>query len=85
MVNYYRAAFRRARRETHAATVPVACPTLVLWGERDPYLRSQNLDGLDRFVPDLRVERFPRATHWLPVDEPEAVSDRLVAWALGAD
>jgi pimeloyl-ACP methyl ester carboxylesterase len=85
MLNYYRAAFRRARRESHAATVPVACPTLVLWGERDAYLRGETLVGLDRYVPDLRVERFPNATHWLPVDEPEAVSERLAAWALARD
>jgi pimeloyl-ACP methyl ester carboxylesterase len=43
--------------------VPV--PTLVLWGEADPYLLIGNLDGLDAYVPDLTVRRFPGAPHWL--------------------
>lgn len=51
----------------------VRVPTLVIWGERDAALRPVLLDGLDRMVPDLRIERLPDATHWLVHEEPETI------------
>jgi len=58
----------------------VDVPTLVCWGERDPALTTAILDGLDAWVSDLRVERFPRATHWVQADAPADVTDRLLAF-----
>ena len=55
----------------------VHAPTLLLWGERDRYLLPGCAQGLDRVVPDLRVQRFPNASHWIAHEEPEAVS-RLI-------
>jgi len=87
-VNYYRAAFRESVRRTLSGrgyddeTVPV--PTLVLWGERDGALSTDLLDGLEEWVPDLRVRRFPEASHWLQADQPGAVSRRLVDWVAEA-
>lgn len=43
----------------------VRAPTLLIWGERDPYMTTENLDGLERYVPDLRIRRFPDADHWV--------------------
>ena len=40
-------------------------PTLVIWGEKDPYILTGNLIGLERYVPKLTVERIPDATHWV--------------------
>ncbi len=51
----------------------VRVPTLVIWGERDPYLLVGNLKGLKQFVPDLRVERIPDGTHWVMHEQPERV------------
>lgn len=42
--------------------VPV--PVLMLWGEDDSALSLENLEGVEAFVPDLRIERFPKANHW---------------------
>jgi len=36
------------------------------------------LDGLAGWVPDLRVERLPAASHWVQADEPGLVSELLV-------
>ena len=55
--------------------VPVA--TLVIWGMLDPALKPTQLDGLDRLVPDLRIERIPDAGHFVPWDRPEAVAKAL--------
>jgi len=80
--NYYRAsplyppagddpgAARLALREEDFV---VRVPTLVVWAERDTALRPVLLDGLERLVPDLRIERLPDATHWLVHEQPEAI------------
>lgn len=74
-LSYYRAAFRAPER-THWL---VPQRTLVLWGERDLALSARILlPDLARYVPDVRVERFPNAGHWLHHDLPEQVHLRLV-------
>jgi len=85
-INYYRAAARGAARRQLRSVLPgaaardatVRVPTLVVWGERDRALSTSLLDGLERWVPDLRVERLPAASHWVQADEPGLVSELLV-------
>jgi pimeloyl-ACP methyl ester carboxylesterase len=76
-VSYYRAAFRapvRARRT-------VSQKTLVLWGEQDTALSARLLlTSLSEYVPEVRVERFANAGHWLHRDLPEIVAQRLIAF-----
>jgi pimeloyl-ACP methyl ester carboxylesterase len=55
----------------------IGAPTLVLWGELDPYLGVGLLDGLERWVADVRIQRFPTAGHWLNQQEPTAVNAAL--------
>jgi pimeloyl-ACP methyl ester carboxylesterase len=43
----------------------VKMPTLVIWGEKDTALLTQNLDGLDKFVPQLTIKRIPDGSHWV--------------------
>jgi pimeloyl-ACP methyl ester carboxylesterase len=76
-LNYYRAnevgppAEGRAASPAHGnfAIDPnallVKVPTLVIWGEKDTALLTQNLDGLDKFVPQLTIKRIPEGTHWV--------------------
>jgi len=80
---YYRAAFRVAFRMAFRGGQPpewtVKQPTLVLWGERDLSLSGDVLlPELRRYVPDVRVERFANAGHWLHHDLPEVISRRIV-------
>ena len=75
-LNYYRALVRRI--PTSHGTV--RAPTLVLWGEQDRALGPELLERLERWVPDLRIQRFPQASHWLQHDEPEAVNAALLAF-----
>jgi pimeloyl-ACP methyl ester carboxylesterase len=67
-LNYYRA--NRLNTSpladgAHASSFVVNVPTLVIWGEKDPAMVPQNLDGLAEFVPQLTVKRIPEASHWL--------------------
>lgn len=76
-LNYYRAAVRYSRPRVH----PIDQPTLLIWGERDPFLVPALTRGLERWVRDLRVERFPHATHWIQHEEPGAVSGLIASFA----
>lgn len=80
---YYRAAARHPGEEFHTPR-HVDRPTLVVWGQEDPALVPENASALERFVPDLRVERFPGAGHWVMADAAEGVN-RAVVRFLGAE
>ena len=55
----------------------ICIPTLVIWGMRDTALLPVQLDGLDRLVDDLRIERISDAGHFAPWEAPEAVAAAL--------
>jgi pimeloyl-ACP methyl ester carboxylesterase len=63
-INYYRANVRRDAMEM-AKWARTGAETLVIWGERDPALVVELLDGFERFAPRLRVHRIPEAGHWV--------------------
>ena len=84
-LNYYRAVpFRKWLGQERleipglgAASLTVRVPTLVLWGEKDPYLLPGNLDGLEEFVPDLKILRFPDASHWVVHEQPDQINSAI--------
>jgi epoxide hydrolase 4 len=81
-LNYYRAAKLGppeggAPATSLTADAPsqiVKVPTLVIWGEKDTALLTGNLDGLDRFVPNLTVKRIPDGSHWVVHEKPALVN-----------
>lgn len=56
------------------AQMTVKVPTLVIWGEKDIALTTHNLEGLDRFVPDLTVKRIRDGSHWVIHEKPAEVN-----------
>jgi pimeloyl-ACP methyl ester carboxylesterase len=76
-INYYRAAARRGMGALGSIR-RIEAPTLVLWGERDPALGVELLDGLDRWLATLRIQRFPDAGHWLNQERPDEVNAALL-------
>jgi pimeloyl-ACP methyl ester carboxylesterase len=83
-LSYYRQLVRLGPAALGVARV-ITAPTLVLWGERDPYLGVELLDGLNAWVRDLRVQRFPDAGHWLNQQRPDAVNTALLAFLAAQD
>jgi epoxide hydrolase 4 len=75
-LNYYRAALRypppRPRR--------IRVPTLVLWGNRDPFLVPPLAEGLEPWIDDLEVVRLREAGHWLQLSHPEQVNRSLLSF-----
>lgn len=92
-LNYYRASPLRPPvdgddRALRAVVLPddavtVRVPTLVVWGEDDIALRPSLLDGLDAYVPDLRLHRVPGASHWIVHEQPALVARELRAFLAG--
>ncbi|AFZ69216.1 alpha/beta fold hydrolase [Deinococcus peraridilitoris] len=73
-LNYYRVLAKRGFGKTRIIEVP----TLLLWGDRDVALVPELTEGLTPWVPRLRVEHFPQASHWLMSDEPVRVNNLLI-------
>ena len=43
----------------------MSVPTLVIWGEKDTALTVKNLEGLEKYVPDLTIRRVAEGSHWV--------------------
>ena len=54
--------------------VTVTRPTLVVWAMDDIALPPALIDGLDAFVPSLRLVRVPGATHWIVHERPQFIA-----------
>jgi pimeloyl-ACP methyl ester carboxylesterase len=76
-INYYRAA---VRRNPFASSMlrQIDAPTLLIWGEEDPYLGIRLTEGLEQWVPNIRVERIPNASHWVQIDAAERVNELMI-------
>ena len=77
MLNYYRA-IGRYGREIGRLIVPIAAPTLLIWGERDPVFIRATTENFSEYVPDLRVERIAGAGHFVQTDAAERVNELVV-------
>lgn len=62
----------------HVPDTIVKIPTLVIWGEKDPYFTPDNVDLMREVVPDLTVRRFADNDHWIVHQKPDEVA-RLIA------
>lgn len=57
--------------------VTVQRPTLVVWAEDDLALPIGLIDGLDDYLPDLRLVRVPGASHWIIHERPALVAAEI--------
>jgi pimeloyl-ACP methyl ester carboxylesterase len=73
MLNYYRAAARLPNPPTRRIDHPV----LLIWGEQDQALTIRMTHGLEEWVPNLRIERLPEASHWVAEEAPDRVTALL--------
>jgi pimeloyl-ACP methyl ester carboxylesterase len=83
-LNYYRAAhlgsFTGESDDSLSADPSlfmVAVPTLVIWGEKDKWLLAGNLEGLEKYVPNLTIKRIPDGSHWVIHEKPGLVNSYI--------
>jgi len=76
--NYYRNIDANHAATAHLANAPVTMPTMMVVPDSDPVLPARLSEGMDRWVPDLRVEMVEECGHWTQQERPGAVSALLV-------
>jgi epoxide hydrolase 4 len=85
-LNYYRAAELGPLEDGSAIPEPLAsmlghlvipAPTLVIWGEQDPYVLKGNLNGLEDFVPNLELRRVPDGSHWVIHEKSDLINSYI--------
>ena len=85
--NFYRVSpLRPPRPEDPAAAaielpremLTVDIPTLVLWGMDDVALPPELIDGLEKFIPQLTLEKVAGASHWIVHERPDFIAARLM-------
>ncbi|XP_004632686.2 epoxide hydrolase 3 isoform X1 [Octodon degus] len=80
-INYYRNIFRNIPLEPQE----LAVPTLLLWGEKDPYFQVGLVRAIEsRFVPGrLETHILPDAGHYIPQSHPREMHQYM--WAFLKD
>lgn len=92
MLQYYRAMPQLAPSETVAGdtsgpvmaatkmkipNIRITCATLILWGEQDQAFVKENIVGVEEYVPNVWIKRFPHASHWLQHELPDEVNREI--------
>jgi pimeloyl-ACP methyl ester carboxylesterase len=77
-INYYRAMMRGFATGSMPTFQPIDAKTMVIWGEKDAFLGKELADPGSKWVPGVRMEWLPRATHWVQIDAPDRVNSLLV-------
>jgi pimeloyl-ACP methyl ester carboxylesterase len=60
-----------------ASLVAVRVPTLVIWGEKDRWLLTGNLEGLEKYVSSLTIKRIADGSHWVIHEKPALVNSHI--------
>jgi pimeloyl-ACP methyl ester carboxylesterase len=80
MLNYYRALRVRPKPDEPARIAP---PTLVLWASDDSALEKHVADAGLALCNDGQLELIKGASHWLHLEQPKRVTDRIIEWLAG--
>jgi len=56
----------------------IEVPTLIIWGDRDPYALPELAEASARLCREARVVHVPEATHWVQHEQPERVTALLI-------
>ncbi len=63
-------------KEGHLQNLTARVPTLVLWGDKDPFITPEYAEQFG----SAHVEHFPENGHWLAVESPRIVAQRLATF-----
>jgi epoxide hydrolase 4 len=77
MVNWYRAALQVRSSYSDAPKDKIQPQTLILWGEQDKFLGKELVQPSLDYCRDGRAIFYPNASHWLQIDEAEAINREL--------
>lgn len=75
MINWYRALMRHP---AGSRVGQVDVPTRILWGKKDAFLLPSLATASERKCTRAEIVWFEGATHWLHLEEPDAVNSALI-------
>jgi pimeloyl-ACP methyl ester carboxylesterase len=80
-LNYYRAMFRRfVSGSLKRVFKPIEIPTLLIWGEDDPFAVKAVTQGLEKWVNPLRIEQLSGVGHWVQNEAAGKVNELLLSF-----
>lgn len=59
---------------------PFTGPALFLGGGDSPYLLPEHIPIINRYFPDARIDYIEKAGHWLQIDQPGRVLERVMTF-----
>ena len=77
-LNFYRNIDRNWETTSNLADRVVECPCLVVLADKDPVLRPEFAEGMERWLPRLRKETVSDCGHWTQQEKPEEVNRLLL-------
>jgi epoxide hydrolase 4 len=75
----YRAFAREALQSLNQKPARIQAPTLVIWGNRDPFLLPPTLDELEPYAHHLTV-RIIEGNHWVFREKPKLIHEILISF-----
>jgi pimeloyl-ACP methyl ester carboxylesterase len=80
-LKYYRGLLRPGMLGTmRRLSQPIATPLLQLHGADDGCILPQQVDDRHRFAASHALEVVPDVGHFLHIEAPEAIAERIAAW-----
>ncbi|WP_239033161.1 alpha/beta fold hydrolase [Leptothermofonsia sichuanensis] len=82
-LNYYRQMFSPWQwfKDFGRPPTPITVPTLVLWGEEDPFLSQTLIRNLDQLIhAPYELKLIAHCGHWLQQEAPQTVNRELLAF-----
>jgi pimeloyl-ACP methyl ester carboxylesterase len=73
ILKLYRAAPPKVLEEAGERFAQLTAPTLVIWGEQDPYIPTRFGALYSETIPNARLELLPDAGHWPWLDRPDVI------------
>ena len=77
-LNFYRNIDQNWETTNNLADRVVECPCLVVLADKDPVLRPEFAEGMERWLPRLRKEIVSDCGHWTQQEKPEEVNRLLL-------
>jgi pimeloyl-ACP methyl ester carboxylesterase len=82
-IAYYRAAVRTSRDDIRRSAQPITTPLLALHGELDGCILPPTIDDRKRFSGPYERAIVPGVGHFMHIEAPTEIADRVSAWLHG--